>query len=471
VEDLRVRMTERIHAGLPGSAGGIAASLITGTRGTISDDDDAALRDAGLAHALSISGLHMALVGGGIFWLVRALLAAIPAVALRYPVKKWAAAFALLASAFYLVLSGAAPPAIRSFVMLGTVMTAVLLDRPALTMRSLGLAAAVLLLARPETIIEAGFQMSFAAVAGLVAVAEWEQQRATNAPRGMLLRYARGIFVTSLFASLATLPFTLFHFERAARYAVLGNLIAMPVMGFWIMPAAALAVVLMPFGLEHLATGLLGEGIGVMVAMGRWVSGLPGAVSLSSAMPLSALVLISLGGLWLAIWRTTWRWWGGLALLAGALLAGFAPQPDMLVACDAMTIAVRGNDGLLHFLRPPKDKFVAREWLKRDGDGRDIADAVGMPGLRCDGLGCVVNRPPVIAAGLRPEALAEDCARASVVISAATGNCKGPGVVIDQKAAADGQGWRITLSSLPTVISVRAWRGNRPWVAAPTETY
>ncbi len=349
--------------------------------------------------------------------------------------------------------------------MLGTVITAVLLDRPALTMRSLGLAAAVLLLARPETIIEAGFQMSFAAVAGLVAVAEWEQQRATNAPRGMLLRYARGIFVTSLFASLATLPFTLFHFERAAHYAVLGNLIAMPVMGFWIMPAAALAVVLMPYGLEHLATGLLGEGIGVMVAMGLWVSELPGAVSLSSAMPLSALVLVSLGGLWLAIWRKSWRWWGGLALLAGALLAGFAPQPDMLVARDAMTIAVRGSDGLLYFLRKPKDKFAVREWLKRDGDGRDIADAVGMPGLRCGGLGCVVNRPPMIAAGLRPEALAEDCARASVVISTATGNCKGPAIVIDQKSAADGQGWEITLSSPPTAVSVREWRGDRPWVA------
>jgi competence protein ComEC len=285
----------------------------------------------------------------------------------------------------------------------------------------------------------------------------------------MLLRYARGIFVTSLFASLATLPFTLFHFERAAHYAVLGNLIAMPVMGFWIMPAAALAVVLMPFGLEHFATGLLGEGIGVMVAMGRWVSSLPGAVSLSSAMPLSALVLVSLGGLWLTIWRTSWRWWGGLALLAGALLAGFARQPDMLVARDAMTIAVRGSDGLLHFLRTPKDKFAAREWLKRDGDGRDIAEAVGMPGLRCDGLGCVVNRPPMIAAGLRPEALAEDCARAVVVISAAMGHCKGPAIVIDQKAAADGQGWQVTLSSPPTATSVRDWRGNRPWVPNAAE--
>jgi competence protein ComEC len=465
VEDLRVRMTARIHAALPGSMGGIAASLITGTRGSIAAEDDAALRDAGLAHALSISGLHMALVGGGIFWLVRALLAAIPALALRYPIKKWAAVAALLASAFYLAISGAAPPAVRAFVMLATMMTAVLLDRPALTMRSLALAAAILLLARPEVVIDAGFQMSFAAVAALLAVAEWEQSRERQNPRGMLYRYAHGIVMTSLVASLATAPFTLFYFERAAHYAVLSNLIAMPVMGFWIMPAAAVSVLLMPFGLERLPLELMGQGIGVMVDMGRWVSGLPGSVSLVSAMPLAALVLMALGGLWLAIWRKHWRWWGAAPMLIGVILAFLAPRPDMLVASDAVTIAVRGDDGLLHFVRKPRNSFVAREWLKRDGDSRDLAQAIGMPGLRCDGLGCVVNRPPVIAAGVRPEALAEDCARAVVVINAAIGPCNGPVVVIDQKMAADGQGWSITLLSPPSATSVRAWRGMRPWVA------
>ena len=117
----------------------------------------------------------------------------------------------------------------------------------------------------------------------------------------------------------------------------------------------------MPFGLERFALDLLGEGIAVMVAIGHWVSQLPGAVSLASAMPLAALVLMVLGGLWLAIWRQRWRWWGAAPLLAGALLAWFAPLPDMLVARDGQTVAVRGNDGLLHFLRKPKDKFVKEQ--------------------------------------------------------------------------------------------------------------
>ena len=466
VEDLRLSMTRAIQAALPGSTGGIASALITGERGGISDEDEEALRDAGLAHVLAIAGLHMALVGGGIFWLLRAVLAAIPALALRYPIKKWAAAGALAAGGFYLVISGAAPSSVRAFVMLACVMAAILLDRPALSMRSLALAAAILLVLRPEAIAEPGFQMSFAAVAGLVAVAEWEMRRQRTTPRGMLYRYAHGIVITSLVGSLATLPFALFHFERATHYAVLGNLIAMPVMGFWVMPAAALSVAAMPLGLESGPLHLLGQGISVMVAMGRWVSGLPGAVSLAPAMPLSALVLISLGGLWLFIWREGWRWWGLAPIAAGAALAWFAPLPDMLVASDGATVALRGADGKLHFLRKPRDRYAARDWLRRDGDTRDIADAIGLPGLKCDGLGCIVNNKVLVAASLRPEAFLEDCIRAQVVVSAATAPCKGPAVVIDGAAAAQGQGWRIRLSPPPSAVSVRSTRGTRPWTAS-----
>jgi competence protein ComEC len=464
IEALRLDMTRRIQAGLPGSTGGIAAALVTGARGTISDQDDAALRDAGLAHALSISGLHMAMVGGGIFWLVRALLAAIPAIVLRWPIKKWAAAMALAASAFYLVISGMEAAAVRSFVMLATVMTAVLLDRPALTMRSLALAAGILLVLRPESIADAGFQMSFAAVAALIAVAEWDQRRQRSAPRGLAWRTITGIVLTSLVASLATAPFTLFHFGRAAHYAVLGNLIVMPVIGFWIMPLEALAVVLMPFGLEGLVLPALGHGIETMVWLGAWVSSLPGAVSLSSAMPLTALVLMSLGGLWIAVWQMRWRWWGAAPIVLGIALAVTAPRPDMLVAADAETVAIRGDDGLLHFVRRPKDRFAAREWLRRDGDGRDIADAVGA--FKCDGLGCVAMGKVLVAISARPEALADDCAQAAVVVSvAAAPNCKGPAVVIDRDAALQGQGWRVTLSRPPHAESVQSYRGERPWVA------
>ncbi|HEY3638962.1 MAG TPA: ComEC/Rec2 family competence protein, partial [Rhizomicrobium sp.] len=221
LQALRFRMSARIHSILPGSTGAIASALITGDRGGISDADEQALRDAGLAHVLAIAGLHMALVGLGLFWTVRALLALWPRVALTRPIKKWAALAALGGAAFYLVISGGAIPALRAFTMLAMMLIAILFDRPALSMRSLGFAAALLLVAAPESLIEPGFQMSFAAVASLIAVAEWEQRRAATRPLSPapvfanIRHYLRGIAITSFVGSLATMPYAAFHFDRA----------------------------------------------------------------------------------------------------------------------------------------------------------------------------------------------------------------------------------------------------------------
>lgn len=467
VEDMRARMTLRIRAQLPESEGAIATAIITGERGGIDPDDEAALRDAGLAHVLAIAGLHMALVGAGLFWLVRAVLAAIPALALAYPIKKWAASVSIIAAAFYIVISGASSSATRAFVMLAMMLLAILLDRPALSMRSLGLAAVILLLVRPVSITEPGFQMSFAAVASLVAVAEWEQRRARLVPRGWLYRHIRGIAMTSLVASFATLPFAMYYFGRATHYAVLGNLLAMPLMGLVTMPSAALSVAAMPFGLEHASLQLMGWSIDGMLRLGRWVSGLPGAVTVTPAFPLSALVSITLGGLWILLWRLSWRWWGLLPLLAGIVLALFAPRPDMMIAADARTIALRGADGLLHFTRSPKDRFAATRWLLRDGDGRDWRDAVTHSNFRCDGLGCVAKQSGlVIAISSRPEALDEDCGQADIVVSAAPlMSCKKPRLALGAGEIATGGGYAITLSPL-RAISVNQQRGVRPWVIA-----
>ena len=462
IETLRLAMTARIRAGLPGSRGAIASALITGMRGGIEEDDVAALRDAGLAHVLAIAGLHMALVGLGLFWLVRAILAAFPVVALNYPIKKYAAGAALAGAAFYLLISGATASATRAFVMLAMMLVAVLLDRPALSMRNLGLAAAILLLLRPESITEPGFQMSFAAVTALVAVAEWEQRRERLVRRGVLWRYLHGIFLTSIVGSLATMPFAIFHFGRATHYAVLGNLLAMPVMGFWVMPAAAFSVAAMPFGLQAAPLQMMGWGLGLMLAVGRWVSGLPGAVQIAPAFPIGALALLSLGGLWLAIWQRSWRWLGLLPVLAGVAIAALAPRPDILVAADTRTVAVRGAEGLLHFLRPAKDRFAAGNWLRRDGDMRDVRTATGAGS--CDGLSCVANvKGWIVAAPLRAEALDEDCTRAAIVIGAAN-DCSGPKLVLTTAAIMQGGGYAIAVSPELSAMSVNAWRGKRPWV-------
>jgi competence protein ComEC len=477
IEFLRWRMTQHIHSVLPGSIGGIAAALITGDRGAISAGDESALRDAGLAHVLAIAGLHMALVGLGLFWAVRAVLALFPFIALVWPIKKWAAMAALGGATFYLIISGAAVPATRAYVMLASMLLAILFDRPALSMRSVAMAAAIVLLSRPESIIEPGFQMSFAAVVSLVAVAEWERSRPFQEGRFWPLpgvrRYMRGIAITSFVGSVATAPFAAFHFDRATHYAVLGNLLAMPIMGFLTMPAAAAAVLTMPLGLDRIPLIVMGYGIESMLVVGRWVSGLPGAVSITAAWPVSAIVLMSLGGLWVAIWRTRWRWLGILPMAMGVAAIFTMHQPDLLIARDGRTVAIRGADGALRLLRKPSDKFSATEWLKRDGDDRDYTATIASPrdGVRCDPDGCVVRAPDgmLIAASSRAMALAEDCARAGIVVSATPtrGFCTHPKLVIDRFDVARNGAYAVWLGEHLRVENVRETRGERPWNVWP----
>jgi len=307
--------------------------------------------------------------------------------------------------------------------------------------------------------------MSFAAVASLVAVAEWEQRRVRLVSHGWLYRHIRGIAMTSLVASFATLPFAMFYFGRATHYAVLGNLLAMPLMGLVTMPSAALSVAAMPFGLEHAPLQLMGWSIDGMLRLGRFVSGLPGAVTVTPAFPLSGLVAITLGGLWILLWRLRWRWWGLLPVIAGIILALTAPRPDMMIASDARTIALRGSDGLLHFPRPPKDRFAATRWLVRDGDGRSWADANTDNSISCDGVGCIAKRNDlVIALSSRPEALDEDCNQADIVVNAAPLiTCQKPRLALGGRKIANGGGYAISLSPL-RAISVNQQRGIRPWV-------
>ena len=479
LEALRYRMSARIHAVLPGSIGAIASALITGDRGGISETDEEALRDAGLAHVLAIAGLHMALVGLGLFWTLRAVLALWPRIALTQPIKKWAAVAALGGAAFYLVISGAATPALRAFTMLAMMLLAILFDRPALSMRSLGFAAAILLFAAPESLIEPGFQMSFAAVAGLIAVAEWEQRRAATRPPAPALpfahtrRYLRGIAVTSFVGSIATMPYAAFHFDRATHYAVLGNLLAMPIMGFVTMPMAALSVVLMPLHLDVVPLHVMGWGIAAMLAVGRFVSHLPGAVTAVAAWPVSALVLISFGGLWIVIWRSAWRWMGLAPALAGIVLILLARPPDLLVARDGQTLAIRAADGKLYFVRHIVDEYSASEWLKRDGDPRLARNAMATAkeGVRCDAFGCIARTPGgyTIAAAQQPDALREDCANADILISSQSlhGNCRGPKLAIDKFDVIRNGAYAVRLGDKITYETVQQIRGDRPWSRAP----
>ena len=451
IADLRALIRARIIAALPGDNGEIAAALIMGDQGGISERAQEAMRASGLGHVLSISGLHMALVAGSAFWLIRALLALSAGLALRRPIKKWAAAGALAVAAFYLAISGGGVATERAFVMLAVMLAAVLLDRRAITLRNVALAAFVVLAIEPESVLSASFQMSFAAtlalVAGFEVLALRRDRRLTLADpaapglAGHAFAWIAGLFLTSLIAGLATTPFGAYHFQRLAPLSLFANLAAMPAVGFVVMPMALVSVILMPFGLEPLPLAAMSLGLDWMMAVATtaeaWSEGL-GAVGMA---PPAALVLFVAGFLWLALWRERWRLAGLLPMLLALPVALLSPRPDVLIDDSGAAVAVRSDDGRYRFIGVRGHRFEVETWLRTDGDARDnLSEAGEADGARCDPLGCTIAAGGMlVAVGRSPAALADDCRLATVVVSRfrAPDGCAAV-AVIDWSALANG---------------------------------
>jgi competence protein ComEC len=428
IDSMRDALDRRIRSVLAGDLGAIASALITGKRDAISTSVNDAMFISGLGHVLSISGYHMAVVTAIVFFVLRALFALMPATAGGFPVKKWAAIVALAAAAFYLVLSGAEVATQRSFIMIAIVMVGVMVDRPAITLRTLTAAAIVVLLLTPEAIVHPRFQMSFAATLAMVAGYErglsW-MSAAADTPLGVRValwggRTLVGLVVVSLLAGFATTLFAAYHFHRLAPYGVVANLIAMPVVSFWTMPWGIAGVIVMPFGFDGYCWYLMGLGIDWMVAVALWVASLPGAVGRMAAFGIGPLLLGSAGLVVLCLLKSPLRLAGVALLAVASLWAVRTPQPDVLIGADGLTFAVRGADGRLAIVRGGSDTFAARQWLAADADARAHTDESLGRGIRCDQAGCIgrLGDGRMIALARSIEAFEEDCRRAAVVASA-----------------------------------------------------
>lgn len=489
VDDVRAAIGARVTEVLSGPSAGIATALISGDRGGISEAQKEAMRGAGLAHVLAISGMHMAIMAGAIYYALRLILVAVPGLALRVPVKKWAALAALGGALAYLLISGGSVATQRAFIMTAVFLMAVLLDRPALTLRNVLVAALLILALTPESLMQVSFQMSFAAATALIAV--YERLRGVRllpdvpgavgglsgmglrAGRG-LLRYAGGIGLTTMIAGVAVAPIGAFHFHTATSYSLLGNVLAMPLVGLCIMPAALVALLAMPFGLEATPLMVMGAGIDGLVRIAEWVSALPGAVRSVEAFPLVALVLITLGALWLTIWRGRWRVAGVAVGAIGLALTAVGSKPDILVDRDGKVIAVRTGQGALAAIPGRAGNYSLEKWLAADGDSRAPKQARDPQVFYCDDRGCVAE-----LRGLRlsvPEhgaALAQDCKLADIVITRLTLNapCPRPEVVVT-RAELDAHGAHaiyIEEGGPQPRLRVRtaaSYRGARPWTGA-----
>lgn len=475
---LRADIVARIAATLPDPAGAIAAALIAGEQGAVPPEALAAFRDSGLQHILSISGLHIGMVAGIVFAGIRVALALVPAAALRWNTKKIAAVASFAAITFYMLFAVPSVPTQRSWLMTSVVLFAVLIDRRAITLRLVAWAAGGLLVVGPESLLSASFQMSFAAVAALVAAFEvasapMSRARATAGPVGRAGIWLAGTVLTSLVAGFASAPFALYHFNRFSAFGLVANLLAVPLTGIWIMPWAVAAGLLFPLGLEAWALVPMGWGLDALLWIARWVAGWEGAVALFPSMPAWGLAAIAAGLAWLCLWRSALRLAGAGAIAVGLATVGLHVPPDILVSGDGRLIAVRDSGGRLLLSSAGGDKFARETWLRRDGtaDPPEIWPRSGATedgSLDCRAGACVYRAGGVQVSIVRDaRVLPAACGGADLVVATVSvrAACRSmAGRTIDRFDLLEGGAHAIWIADGGIrVETVREWRGNRPW--------
>lgn len=399
-------------------AASVAKALLLGERSAVPEKILEQVRDAGLAHLLAISGLHVGLMAGFIFFLVRGLLACIPFVALRYPIKKIAAIFALMAVIFYMLLVGAPITTQRAVVMTGLVFIAILFDRTAISFRTAAFAALIIMVLQPEAITEVSFQLSFAAVLSLISFYEWAYKKLPKDfyGRSFLNRfsvYFLGVGVTSLIASLATMPFTLYHFQSFPLLGIVSNLAAIPLVSFIIMPLGVMAVLMTPFQLAAPFMMVMGWGIDGVLSIAEYTASFDMAVIRMPQIPTTAVVLFVFGAFILMLTKQPLRIFGFAPLIVGLCFFPFSNMPDIVVSDDAGLIGIRTEQGLrVNTLK--RDKYITENWAEYFG--QEFEDVKRLD--NCDTVACHISlKGKVISYIYNQEALSETCRSSDIIIA------------------------------------------------------
>ncbi len=470
IQALRSHIAERIGRVLPEPSASIGKAMVVGDQSGITDNIRELMAASGLAHIYSISGLHLSIVAGGVFWLLRLVLASLPGTVV-WPIKSIAAVFGLVAAFGYLLLAGGVDnvPAFRSTLMLALIFGAVLSGRRALTMRNVAIAALVIVVIDPASVFRPSFQLSFAAVVALIGI--YEMPRRTKRPSSGLGAWVSaavlGTAWTSFIAGVATLLFSAYHFQQTAPLSVVGNVLALPFVGLVIMPFGVLGVLAMPLGLDAFPLTIMGWGIDRMIdvaaLVASWSAGWTGNPLLAQWTLVAGLLSLA----WFAFLETRWRLLGPALALVTVLGLGFEPRPDILISDTTQAVAVRSPDGMA-LASGKTGSFAVDVWSQN----YQTEIAASHPAGRCDSAACIVTQPDYSIAIVRDvSAFAEDCARHDLIIARMRPPvfCKPDGAVIGpDDLAAGGVHWlhwdaaagRFDIR--PAIASL-----NRPWRVSP----
>lgn len=471
----RMALADGIRANMPPDTGPFAAAIMTGDRSAIGQEQLDDLRASNLAHLLAISGLHMGLLTGFVFAALRTLMAVSPRFALRRPSKKIAAVGALAVGLVYLILSGGAVATFRAFIMVAVMFVAVLFDRRAITLRSVAIAALIVLAVRPEDLMGPGFQMSFAATTALVAVFGWLRnvpyETRERVPRW--LRPALAVLLSSLVAGLATAPIAAVHFNQIPHYGLIANLASVPVMGIVIMPAAVLAACLAPLGLGWVGLAIMDPAIAWILGVAKAVAALPGALSFIPTPPVEVLPIFILGALTIVLWQGRARVVGLIPMFTALLIWTTSDRPDMLITASGGLVGVLGPGQERVLSKARGDGFAARSWLENDGDPAEQSVAHARADVDRGRGQAELTLGAFRVAHLwgkgAPDNLATACRDVDLVVIAAelpvrTGDCRIWDILRLRETGS--VALRLEGDTLKT-LSARDVTGTRPWNAGP----
>jgi competence protein ComEC len=494
---------ERLNAPEQVKEKAMTAALLSGSQTAIDQDTMQAMRASGLSHLLSISGVHVSMMALLVYIPLRFLLALFPWVALRFSIKKWAAGAAIIATSLYTLLVGADAPTVRSALTTALIMLAIIMDRKALSLRLVALAAIAIMLVTPSAAMGASFQMSFAAVLAMVAVYEkqldvllkdgWSlaerKSETTPSPHRLsfLGRHLKDIVFTSLIATAATTPFTIFHFQSFNFYGVIANIIAIPLTTLWVMPFLLLTYITAPFGTSGWFIDAAGWGVKGIILLAEKVASWPLAQLYLPPMPAWALLSFLAGGFWLCLWRKRWRYAGLLPIAAVFFYPLTVSQPDAFIAADAPVWAVRLSDGSMAIYGKREENFTTAQWRQHSGNPEaHYFSARNLPefdkDLFCDETHCLYERGAFSVMFLMPPPKGQEAAQAGALAAAPPAAppacptttvtvafvpmppCKGT-IMIDQAALTKGGAQTLTFEKKGTVRidTVRTEGRLRPW--------
>jgi competence protein ComEC len=489
IDRARNRLAVRVDTIIGGDEGAVAAAMVTGKRDFLSNDAKDLIREAGIFHIITISGLQMTLVAGIFFVVARRLFALSPSLALNYPIKKWAAGIAMVGSFLYDLGTGSRVGTERALIMTLIVLGAVILDRRALSMRNLALAVLAIVALEPDATVGVSFQLSFAAVAALIAVMEARLAaldhrpdpllpgRGTQPRRGALMAHfvdkPLRLLLAAFCATCATASFMAYHFHDLSPYVLIGNPLTLAIIECFAVPGALLGAALHPLGLDAPVWLYVGLGIRIILWVARFIAAAPGSTLHVRAFAPYALPLLSLAVISAVIWRSLLFRATAIPLAAMGLIGALSgPHYNAIIAPSGDLVAVRGADGLLRVVGKRFNAFTTEQWLAADGDDREPASARDERSP-CDRDGCIA----ALASGGRlslvtqTPAFEEDCVRTAVLVSALDAPADCPAQVFDQhrlaRTGAVGLTWD---GSRFLAATDRSTLEDRPWSPLPSLT-